>query len=841
MFDLDPAHSVINLFNQTITQDVWKDKYRYKDESHPFDSMYRVSKAIMGNESEDNRNYWIDVSYRAMTAGLWMPGGRIQAGAGTERHVTLHNCYVNGTLQDSMEGIMEGLTNAALTLRQGGGIGTDFTPLRPKGAALKRLGEGAMSSGSRSFMNIWDAMCATIMSAGYRRGAMMGTLACWHPDIEDFIKAKHTAGALTNFNLSVLVTDKFMHAVHEDDSWDLWHYEPPVDGALASYPDPDGHGRQRYVYKSMPARELWEKILRSTHEYSEPGVIFIDRINSRNNLSYAETISCTNPCGEQPLPPHGACDLGAINLARLVRDPFKDSAHFDIYTLKQVVRLGVRFLDNVIDVSKYPLPEQEQEQKAKRRIGLGISGLGSALVQLGARYGDDASVHATASIMRIIAETAYETSCVLAQEKGKFPLYNPDKFLKAPFIQSLPEDILAGIEAHGIRNGVLLTIAPVGTNSLYYGNCSSGLEPIFSFTGKRKVRQPDGSWESYAYTEYSLNLWEKMYPGVSPLSSQKHRNAFVSAKDLTVTDHLNIQAACQRWVDASVSKTINCPKGISFEDFKSVYETAYAIGCKGCTTYTPSDVRGSILEADSGTSTAPTGSPPSETQLGQQAAPAEIPQNPNQADPHDGPALHIEFAHVAPTPFDGSAEQVSKLAKRPGVMQGKTYKIKWPSREGALYITINDLDGRPYEIFVNSRSAENAEWITALTRMISSVMRQTSDIKFIPEELMQVASAHDGQWVNQRHFASLVAYLGYVIKCHIEGKDPSALRQPHNPDMTASAGMDAPKISASETPELNVEGFWGFPAIECPKCRAIALTKQEGCEVCVCCGYSTCS
>ena len=845
-FNIDPAHANFDIFGQVITQDVWKDKYRSKNEHHPYDSMLRVSKAIMGIEAEKARDYWINSSLNAMCTGLWMPGGRIQAGAGTDRAVTLHNCYVNGTLHDSMEGIfLQGVPNAAFTLKQGGGIGTDFTPLRPKRARLKTLGEGAMSSGAPSFMDVWDAMCGTIMSAGYRRGAMMGTLACWHPDIEDFIEAKHVKGRWTNFNVSILVTDSFMQAVRDGADWDLWHYEPPAGQDYKTIQIPGE--RDRYVYKTVPARELWEKILLSTWQYSEPGVIFIDRVNALNNLSYCEDIQCTNPCGEQPLPPHGACDLGAINLARIVKKPFTSEASVDYNLLRKLTCLGVRFLDNVIDVSKYPLEAQHDEQRNKRRIGLGISGLGSAFIQLGVKYGSNASTHLARNVMATIAHTAYETSIQLAMEKGPFPLFDRGKYLERPFIGKLPEYIRVGIGRNGIRNGVLLTIAPVGTNSLYYGNCSSGLEPVFSLTGKRKIRQPDNTFQPYTYTEYAYGLWKHLYPEREVGDTEFSRNCFVTAKDLSVDDHLNIQAACQEWVDASVSKTINCPKEISFEDFKRVYERAYELGCKGCTTYTPSEVRGSILEADSGATTASAASELSEKSRPAGAARTEVSQAPSQTsrivslpgepevrDWNDGEfQVNVIWAATHPT----------KLAERPGVMQGKTYKIKWPSRDGALYVTINNLDGRPYEIFINSRSAENAEWMTALTRMISSVMRQTQDIKFIPEELQQVASAHDSNWVNGRFYTSLVSYLGYVIECHIEGKDPNEKRASHNSDRAETAGLEAPtkaNPNFSTGLELDVEGFLGKGYEKCPKCHVSALSHQEGCDKCLYCGYSTC-
>jgi ribonucleoside-diphosphate reductase alpha chain len=432
-----------------ISRQIWEMKYRLKaPDGTPVDldvahSWARVALAAAKAEAPENRAPWANAFAEALAGYRFLPAGRILAGAGTERSVTLFNCFVMGTIPDSMDGIFSALREAALTLQQGGGIGYDFSTLRPKGAPVR--GVGADASGPVSFMQVWDAMCRTIMSAGSRRGAMMATLACNHPDIETFIDAKRSKGELSMFNLSVLVTDDFMDAVKNDRAWDLKFQEK--------------------VFRTVRARDLWDRIMRATHEYAEPGVIFIDRINNTNNLAYCETISATNPCGEQPLPPYGACLLGSINLARLVRNPFEDDAQIDLGELSQLVRIAIRFLDNVIDVSRFPLPEQRAEAIAKRRLGLGVTGLADALIFCRTRYGSDESVALIDKWLTEIDHAAYIASVEIASEKGCFPLFDRDEYLARPHIRELPTDIRDAIGAHGIRNGLVTSIAPTGTIS----------------------------------------------------------------------------------------------------------------------------------------------------------------------------------------------------------------------------------------------------------------------------------------------------------------------------------------------------------------------------------------
>jgi ribonucleoside-diphosphate reductase alpha chain len=443
-------------FAAPIAEQIWDMKYRLKEaDGTPIDvtvedTWARIARALASVEADPAA--WEGRFYDALADFRYLPAGRIVAGAGTGRDVTLFNCFVMGTIPDSLEGIFQGLKEAALTMQQGGGIGYDFSTIRPKGAPVH--GVAADASGPLSFMDVWDAMCRTIMSAGSRRGAMMATLRCDHPDIEAFIDAKSDPARLRNFNVSVLITDAFMAAIDADGTWDL------VFG---------GH-----VYRTLRARDLWDRIMRATYDYAEPGVIFIDRINAMNNLAYAETIAATNPCGEQPLPPYGACLLGSVNLARLVNDPFGADATLDTDALDGLVRVAVRMMDNTVEASRFPLPAQAEEARAKRRIGLGVTGLADALLMLGLRYGSDAAAAWTEDTLHRVARAAYLASVDLAKEKGAFPLFNAKKYLASGSLARMDADVRKAIRSHGIRNALLTSIAPTGTISLYAGNVSSG-------------------------------------------------------------------------------------------------------------------------------------------------------------------------------------------------------------------------------------------------------------------------------------------------------------------------------------------------------------------------------
>jgi ribonucleoside-diphosphate reductase alpha chain len=781
----------------SISQQIWDMKYRLRAPSGEAldktieDTWRRVATALAAPERDPA--LWAERFYAAMTDFKFLPAGRVVAGAGSRRSgVTLFNCFVMGTIPDDMGGIFAHLREAALTMQQGGGIGYDFSTLRPRGAPVK--GVGADASGPLSFMDVWDAMCRTIMSAGYRRGAMMATLRCDHPDIEAFIEAKREPGRLRMFNLSVLVSDALMKAVEENAPWEL-----SFGGT---------------VWKVLPARELWDKIMRATYAYAEPGVIFIDRINRRNNLSYCEMITATNPCGEQPLPPYGACLLGSINLASLIEGPFTTEARLDIDRLRRLVPECVRMMDNVIDISLFPLAQQQEEARQKRRIGLGVTGLADALILCGLRYGSAAAVAATESWLGAIQREAYLASAALAAEKGSFPLFDPDRYLAGETVMGLDEDVRATVAQHGIRNALLTSVAPTGTISLFADNVSSGIEPVFSFRHTRNVLMPDGTRREEEVADYAYRMFRRVKGEFAPLPDY-----FVDAQVLSPEDHVVMQATVQKHIDSSISKTINVPAEIPFDRFKDVYLQAYALGCKGCTTYRPNEVTGAVLA------------------VREQAAPGsglrDAPKQPELPLPPPAPA-------ASPKPADifeaGGIVYMTQPLSRPEALPGQTYKISWPESEHALYITLNDIvqDGRrrPFEVFINSKNMEHYAWTVALTRMISAVFRRGGDVSFVVEEMKAVFDPRGGAWMNGKYVPSLLAAIGDVIERHmIEiGFLPSRTQRAAISDQKVAAGNVLISDQRSVTTRM----------AQCPKCGEAALIRIEGCDQCTSCDYSKC-
>jgi ribonucleoside-diphosphate reductase alpha chain len=1149
-----------------LSHQIWDMKYRFKAaDGTPVDrtvedTWARVALAAAAAEAADQRRARALEFGEALAGFKFLPAGRILAGAGTDRAVTLFNCFVMGRIEDDLGHIFTHLREAALTMQQGGGIGYDFSTLRPQGAPVK--GVGADASGPLSFMDVWDSMCRTIMSAGARRGAMMGTLRCDHPDIEDFIDAKRDPARLRNFNLSVLVTDAFMHALEADRPWNL------VFGGI--------------VYKSVSARALWNRIMRATYDTAEPGVIFIDRINALNNLSYCEEIHATNPCltadtwimtsegarqiaelagqpftaladakpwksdargffsrgpkpivaltmregyrlrltadhrvrrvtrqtrfslgwewaeagalspgdvvllhdhrgaagwgsaenadrdnaegyllglligdgviktdcavlsvwpgavavngdcghpgiagvmsvalaaahrmphradfagwiagpgqgeyrlatgalkrlaeahglaprrktitpaierrssafyagflrglfdadgsvqgnethgvsvqlahndaerlaavqrmllrlgivstihrarreagprlmphgkathrlhatrtqhqlvvsgdnlgvfaarigfanatksvrlrcavancrhgpnrerfvatletvtpagmaevfdasvpglnafdanglwahncGEQPLPPYGACLLGSINLAAIVDRPFTEEAALDETALDMLARTAVRFLDDVIDISRFPLQAQEKEAKAKRRIGLGITGLADALIFCRTRYGTAKSLALLERWLRILRDAAYEASADLAAEKGAFALFDRDAYLARPNIKALPPAIRTKIAAHGIRNGLVTSIAPTGTISLFAGNISSGIEPVFALSYRRGVLMADGTRREEHVADEAYRRFRAAFGEATALPDY-----FVTAQELAPADHLAVQAMAQRDIDSSISKTINCPPDIAFDAFRGVYRSAYEQGCKGCTTYRPNAVTGAILRPE------PDGVPtPATPKVLPPALPVPVP-----AKLPEGTRTAADVFYIAPP------------LERPGDLTGHTYKVRWPDLDHAFYITINDIaeNGRqrPFEIFINSKNMEHYAWTVALTRMISAVFRRGGDVSFVVEELKAVFDPRGGQWMGGRYVPSLLAAIGEVIERH----------------MIAIGFLPRPEAHPDDARRAAVAaGAEGAPARTCPRCSASGFVKLEGCDTCVSCGYSKCA
>ena len=751
-------------FPMAISQQIWDMKYRLKDQNGTFleqtvqDTWRRIAKALSKVETEPKK--WETIFYNALTDFKFLPAGRITAGSGTKRNVTLFNCFVMGVIPDSMSGIFDMLKEAALTMQQGGGIGYDFSTIRPKGSLVK--GIAADASGPVSFMDVWDSMCRTIMSAGSRRGAMMATMRCNHPDIEEFIAAKSDSQKLRMFNLSVLVTDAFMEAVKKGEDWELIY--------------------NNKVYSVIKAADLWDQIMRATYDFAEPGVIFIDRINETNNLSYCETITATNPCGEQPLPPYGACLLGSINLAKLVEHPFDKNAYLDVYQLEDLVSTAVRMMDNVIEVSQFPLEAQKLEAKNKRRIGLGVTGLADALLMVGLRYGSDEAVKKTEKWMKTIARSAYNASINLAEEKGAFPLFDPEQFIVSGNMIQMDEDVKKAVNKFGIRNALLTSIAPTGTISLYAGNVSSGIEPVFAYSYTRKVLQNDGSHVEEEVVDYAVQLWRDKF-GNAPLP-----DFFVSAQNLTPTDHVKMQAAAQKWVDSSISKTINCPEDISFDDFKEVYIQAYDTGCKGCTTYRPNEVTGSVLSAAS------------------------------------------EEKSASDQEANGDIIYMSEPLDRPSTLDGNTYKLKWPDSEHAIYVTINDIivndKRRPFEVFINSKNMEHFAWTVGLTRMISAVFRRGGDVSFVVDELKAVFDPRGGAWVGGKYIPSILAAIGGILEEHM-------MKIGFIKDSDTSLFHKSSEVTKVENLKLSRQK-------SCTSCGQFDLQMIEGCMTCRSCGYSKC-
>ena len=1143
-----------------ISRQIWDMKYRLKAaDGTPVDGAVedtwaRVAKALASAEAEPA--LWEPRFVEAMTDFRFLPGGRILAGAGAGRRVTLFNCFVMGTIPDAMTGIFEHLKEAALTMQQGGGIGYDFSTLRPKGAPV--IGVGADASGPLSFMDVWDAMCRTIMSAGHRRGAMMATLRCDHPDIEAFIAAKADPGRLRMFNLSVLVSDALMAAVKDDAPWELTF------GGVC--------------HEVVSARALWESIMRATHAYAEPGVIFIDRVNRRNNLHYAETIAATNPCvtgdtwvhtsegarrvrdlvgraltamlggtahaaergffvtghkpvvrirtrqghslrltadhlvravasktrstivrtwmpaaeleagdlialndhraspawsgrhteaegyligllvgdgtlkrdaavlsmwlgalaanggyarpgvgavmaraeaaartlvhrrdfagwfavagrgerrlksaslrdlavelglspgrktatgaieeassdfycgflgglfdadgtvignhqkgisvrlaqsdlaaleavqrmllrlgiaariyrnrrqagkrmlpdgtggtkhyptsaqhelvvsdenivrfaemigftdtdkrtrlaalvsqyrrrlnrerfvaevesvvpdgseevfdvevpganafdanglivhncGEQPLPPYGACLLGSINLVRLVERPFAAEAALDTAALERLVPVAVRMLDNAIDVSEFPLPQQAAEARAKRRIGLGITGLADALILCGLRYDSETGAAAAGTWMKAVQRAAYLASAELAKEKGAFPRYEREPYLAGETVATLDPDVREAIARHGVRNALVTSVAPTGTTSIFADNVSSGLEPVFGFTYRRNVLMPDGARREEEVSDYAYRLYRQIKGEDAALT-----DAFVDAGHLSPADHVRMQAAVQTHVDSAVSKTVNCPEDIDFEDFKEIYRAAFEAGLKGITTYRPNDVTGAVLEVKGGRG--------------------------------EGRQHQAELPLAAPSPgrprdvFEaGGVVYMTQPLDRPEVLPGSTYKVRWPESAHAMYITVNDIitDGRrrPFEVFINSKNMEHYAWTVALTRMLSAVFRRGGDVSFVVDELKAVFDPRGGAWIGGRYVPSILAAIGEVIEEHLIRigfiADPSS-REDEAERLRLASGMD--------------EGATAARLRSCPRCGQPGLMRIENCDTCTACGYSKCS
>ena len=747
-----------------IASEIWERKYRYQGNNKDIpedksieDTLHRVARAIAANESD--ARMWESKFEEILLGKYFLPGGRIIANAGTQRsEVTMFNCYVMNTIEDSIEGIFDTVKDSAVTQKQGGGVGFDFSSLRPKDSHIK--GCESKSSGPISFMQVLDSTCRTIMSAGQRRGAQMGVMRCDHPDIESFVTAKRGNSALQMFNLSVAITEKFIQAVKHNEDWEL--------------------SFKGQVHKTIRATELWDLIMQSTYDFAEPGFILMDKINEMNNLYYCETIAATNPCGEQPLPPYGACLLGSLNLTKFVKNPFEKNAEVDYDLIRKVTRTAVRLLDNVIDLSGYPLPQQRDEARRKRRMGIGITGLADMFIFLGVRYGSAKSLEIASEVMKTITNSAYEASVGIAKEKGSFPLLEEAKYCRGKFVEKLPEEIRAGIKRFGLRNSHLISIAPTGTISLLAGNVSSGLEPVFAFKYNRRIR--NGEEDDFTEVEVTDYAYRKYIEHVGRAVKEKDLpDYFVTSDDITPEEHINIQAALQEYVDSSISKTINVPADYPFDKFKDIYMYAHSKGLKGCTTFRPSEhITGVLTKTE-------------------------------------------ETKPEVVAPVSGSA-----AIPRPVELEGTTYKIKTPLSPDALYLTVNDIidDGhrRPYELFINTKNLQHFSWVVAMTRLISAVFRKEKDPSFLVEELKSIYDPNGGYFSDGQFVPSLAADIGLVID---KKKRKIGL-------------IEERKKAASIVPEKSKSAMDSSKFMICPHCNDKGLYNAENCLKCILCGYSKC-
>jgi ribonucleoside-diphosphate reductase alpha chain len=738
---------MIELLAQPISAEVLAEKYAKGDEHSIADVHRRVARALAAVETPSQRSHWQARFEWALAAGF-IPAGRIQSAAGTPLAATLINCFVQpvgdsiASDDDGHPGIYTALTEAAETMRRGGGVGYDFSRIRPRGAWVASTQSHA--SGPVSYMRVFDRSCETVESAGSRRGAQMGVLRCDHPDIEDFIHAKDQ-GDLKNFNLSVGITDAFMQAVMADAEIELVHRAEPgealkAQGAFArTVPD----GSQAWVYRRVPARALWDQIMRSTYDHAEPGVLFLDAINRDNNLAYCEHISATNPCAEQPLPPYGCCCLGSIDLTRFVRQPFEPGAHLDEAALAEVAAVAVRMLDNVLELTVWPLPQQQEEARRKRRVGLGFTGLGDALVMLGQRYDEEPARRQAARVAELIRDAAYGASADLAQERGAFPLFNADLLLAgSSFASRLPAALRERIRAQGLRNSHLLSIAPTGTISLAFAdNASNGIEPAFSWTYRRKKRLPDGGFQEHRVEDHAWRLYRHLLGAEAPLTP-----AFVTALEMSAQAHAAMVAAVAPFVDSAISKTVNVPADYPYEAFQDLYAQAWRAGLKGLATYRPNAVLGSVLSL----------------------APDPVAAIPASAAGADS-RLAVERL---PEPVLNSL----RWPGRPLLPAGNaawTYLLQHPFGDFALFVGEEGTPPRPFEVWVNG--AEQPRGLGALAKTLSMDLR-TRDAAWLRLKLDALATVAeerafempfppDGQ---PRPFPGVVAAMAAVLRHRCE-------------------------------------------------------------------------
>jgi len=812
---IHPPHQQIVI--QPISHDVLAEKYLKPGETGIEDLFARVARALASVEKEEDRPKYEAIFLENLYAGA-IGAGRIMSAAGTDIQATLINCFVQpvgdciqGLDADGYPGIYEALREAAETMRRGGGVGYDFSRIRPRGAAVK--GTASMASGPCSYINVFDQSCSTVESAGARRGAQMGVLRVDHPDVMEFITAKRTPGRWNNFNVSVGMTDAFMEALISDGPWELVH--PAKPGATLMEKGAFQRADGKWVYQTLQARALWDTVMRSTYDFAEPGILFLDHINKDNNLRYCETIAATNPCGEQPLPSYGCCDLGPIILTRFIRHPFGFDGvpAFDFESFEKSVAIQVRALDNVLDVTFWPLQQQRDESAAKRRIGVGFTGMGNALAMLCLRYDKPEGREMATRIATSMRDAAYTASVALAQEKGAFPKFDADGYLEpGTFASRLPAALQQSIRMHGIRNSHLLSIAPTGTVSLAFAdNASNGIEPPFSWMYKRKKREGDGSYTEYSVEDHAWRRYHELGGDVNKLPDY-----FVSALEMSATDHIAMMEAVQPFVDTAISKTVNVPADYPYDDFKGLYQQAWNARLKGLATYRPNAILGSVL--------------------------------------------HVESAKpepVKPAPVPVVDPMRTVIERRPkGALSAVAEKVDYWTQEGhkTLYLLVSFLPmplpnggtvDRAIEFFMPvGQSGESQQWITSSMRLLSLAARggflerALSDMRKVAWDRGPVRlgmhQKEDGTQVPMWH-DSEVAAVAYAIQ-NIQTQRNSLLTGDYN-RRTTDTQSETDALLPQQESALATAPLPVMAGKKCGECGAHAVIRKDGCDYCTQCGH----